>query len=207
MPLESWGDKRPSSSRRSHRCNEHGIDDVSERMLIVLPIIPPSLINQLPQNFDWWLRSEDDFRHIEIIDEDNTPHTKSRSEVIPPPLVQLHVNDVLDLIAMSLSREPHLNDQPLVLLKFLEQNILDVGSFACTGRANKHGLNVVHDEKFLHETVSDSVNCGDDKLTGHRVFGELIDLVLVALIHPILPTIGLWSVAPVIDRASIESRR
>lgn len=40
MSLEAWCDKRLAATRRSHRSNDHCVNNCPKRMLIILAIIP-----------------------------------------------------------------------------------------------------------------------------------------------------------------------
>lgn len=71
-------------------------------MLVVLSIIPTFLILKLSQDLNWWLRLEEDLWHVEIINKDNALHSESWTEVVFSSLVKFHINDVLNLVAMSL---------------------------------------------------------------------------------------------------------
>ena len=114
VSLESWGDERFTTTWGSHSSNDHCVNNISEWMLIVFSIIPSTLILELSENFNWRLRFKEDFWHVEIINEDDTLHSKSWTKVIFSSLVKFHINNILNLVAMSLSRESYLNDQPFL---------------------------------------------------------------------------------------------
>lgn len=44
MAQDTRGDERPASSWRAHRCDEDGVDDLFERLLLVLVLVPSSLV-------------------------------------------------------------------------------------------------------------------------------------------------------------------
>ena len=146
MSLESWGDERFTTTWCSHSSNDHCINDVSKWMLIVFSIIPSTLILKLSKNFNWWLRLQENLWHVKIIDEDNTLHTESWTEMVFSSFVEFHVHDILNLVAMSLSRESYFNDQPFLGWELLEEDILDVGSLTGTCWSNEERWNRVHDE-------------------------------------------------------------
>ena len=59
----------------------------------------------------------------------------------------------------------------------------------------------------MHVTISDGINSGDDELLGDGSLRELVNLFLVGEVHPVLPLVGLWEVAVVVNGTSVESRR
>ena len=103
VSLESWGDERFTTTWCSHSSNDHCINDVSKWMLIVFSIIPSTLILKLSKNFNWWLRLQEDLWHVKIIDKDNTLHPESWAEMVFSSLIEFHIYDILNLVAMSLS--------------------------------------------------------------------------------------------------------
>lgn len=138
MSLESWRDETSSTTWSTHSCDNHGINDISEWMLVIFSIIPSTLINELPQDLNWWLGAVSLLLwHVEIIDEDDASHTESWSEMVFSPLIEFHIDNVLDVVAVGLGRESHLDDEPLVGWEFLGQHILDVGRLTSTCRSDK----------------------------------------------------------------------
>ena len=80
-------------------------------MLWILSIIPTSSINELSKDLNRWLSTIELFlRHVQIVNVDNASHTLSWTKVISPSLVDLAVNNILDLVAVSLGRESNFND-------------------------------------------------------------------------------------------------
>lgn len=137
MSLESWSDERFTSTWSSHSSNYHSFLNVSERMLVVFSVIPSSLIDKLSQDLNWWLGSEVWLWHVQVINKDNTSHSEPWTKVILSSLIQLHVNNVLDLVAMSLSREPDLDHQEFVSGKLVLENILNVRCLTCSSWPDK----------------------------------------------------------------------
>jgi hypothetical protein len=79
-------------------------------MLVIFSVIPSLLILQLSQNLNWWLRLKENFRHVKIINENDTFHSKPWTEVIFSSFIEFHINDILNLVAVSLSGETYFND-------------------------------------------------------------------------------------------------
>jgi len=205
MSLESWSNERFTTTWGSHSSNNHSVNNVSEWMLVIFSVIPSTLILELSKNFNWRLRLKEDFRHVKIINKDDTLHSKSWSKVVFSSLIKFHVNNVLNLIAMSLSRETNLNNQPFLSWKFLEENVLNISGLSCTCWSNKKRWNWVHDEKLLHEAVSDSIRGCYDQFIWNGTLWEVINFILIGLIHPVLPVIGFWHVDVIINSTSIEA--
>lgn len=141
MSLESWSNERFTTTWGSHSSNNHSVNNVSEWMLVIFSVIPSTLILELSKNFNWRLRLKEDFRHVKIINKDDTLHSKSWSKVVFSYLIKFHVNNVLNLIAMSLSRETNFNNQPFLSWKFLEENVLNISGLSCTCWSNKKRWN------------------------------------------------------------------
>lgn len=107
-------------------------------MLVILSVIPSSTINHLSQNFNWWLRSILlKFWHIQIININDSPCSKPWSKCISSSLFNLHVNNILHNIAVSLSGETNFDDQPFCCLQFLIKHILNVFCLTSTSWSNK----------------------------------------------------------------------
>lgn len=87
----------------------------------------------------------------------------------------------------------------------MEQHILDVCCLTGTGWPNEQGWNIVHDKHLLHVAVSNCVSSCYDNLVSNRSFWEVVDLIFVGLVHPVLPLVGLWKVAVVVDGSSVEA--
>lgn len=204
MSLESWSDERFTTSWRSHGSDDTGVDDVSERMLVVFSFIPSSLIDKLSENLNRWLSTENLFGHIEIINENDTSHSKSGTEVILSSLVKFHIDDILDLVTSSLSGETDLNDQPLISWKFIGKDILNVSGLSCTSWSNEKRLDVILNEKFLHESILDGIGGSDDDFLYDGALWEVIELVFVGEIDPGFPFVGLWDKTVIINGTSIE---
>lgn len=138
VTLESGCDEGLTTTWRAHSRNDHCINDVSEGVLVVTALVPAALVDQLSQNFNWRLCTIVLFLwHVEIVDEDNATHAKFGSEVVLPTLVQLHIDDVLNLVGMGLGRETDLNGDVLLSIKLVQKDVLDVGGFSGTGGADE----------------------------------------------------------------------
>jgi hypothetical protein len=87
----------------------HGSDKVhllkmSEWMLIIFSVIPSTLIDPLSKDLNWRLSTIFlDLWHVQIVNEYNTLHSNSWTEMILSQFSEFTINDVLDLIASSLS--------------------------------------------------------------------------------------------------------
>ena len=120
MSLEPWGDIRSSTSWSSHSCDNHGVNYVSKWVLVIFSVVPASLINKLSQDFNRWLRTIFLLLgHIKIINKNYASHAKSRTEMVFSALIEFHVHDVLDLVAMGLGRESNFNDEPCRRIKLV----------------------------------------------------------------------------------------
>jgi hypothetical protein len=98
VTLESGGDEGLATAWGSHSGDDHGVNDVAERVLVVLSFVPPVLIDELAEDFDGGLSAVVLFLwHVQVVYEDYATHTKLRAEVIFPTFVQLSINDVLNL--------------------------------------------------------------------------------------------------------------
>lgn len=96
-------------------------------MLLVFVIIPTTLCHKLSQNFDWRLGTVFFFLwHIKIIDKDDTFHTKTWTVNTSSDLVKFQVNNILNLVAMSLGTETNLNRHVVFPRKLVEKYILNV---------------------------------------------------------------------------------
>jgi len=138
MSLESWCNETSSTTWSTHSCDNHRINDVSEWMLVILSIVPSTLINELPQDLNWWLSAISLLLwHVEIIDEDDASHTESWTVVIFSPLIEFHIDNVLDVIAVGLGRESDFNNEPFVSWELSGQDILDVGCLTSSCGSNK----------------------------------------------------------------------
>ena len=77
--------------------------DLSERMLVIFAIVPASLVHELTQDFNWWLGTIlFNLRHIQIINKDDSTFRVRWSEHTLSPLFQLRIDNILNLVAMSL---------------------------------------------------------------------------------------------------------
>jgi len=120
MTLESWSNEWFTAAGRSHGTDDKCILHDTERMLFVLIVIPTALSHKLSENFNGWLCTELFFLgHVKIINEDNTFHSKTRSENTSPDLIKFHVNNVLNLVAMSLGWETDFNSHILITRKWV----------------------------------------------------------------------------------------
>ena len=124
--------------------------------------------------------------------------------MISSSLVDLTINDILNLIAISLSRKTNFNDQEFLLREFLMENVLNVSSLTSTCWSNKEWLDFIHDEELKHVTVSDCINSSNNYITWNGILWELINLILVREFHPIFPFICIWNIAVVIYCTSVE---
>jgi len=118
VTLETWCDKSFAATRWSHRSDDHAVLHLSEGMLLFFQVVPTALCAELSQNFDRGLRS---IRlllwHVQVVHKDNAFHAQSRSVDSRPDFVELHVDDILDLVAMSLSRETNLDGKEFCPIK------------------------------------------------------------------------------------------
>jgi hypothetical protein len=161
--LEPWGNERFTTTWSSHGSNKHSIDNISEWMLRVFSVVPASLVNELSKDFDWWLSTIVLLlRHVQVVNKDNASHSKSRTKVIFPSLIKFVVNNVLDLVAVSLSGESHLNDQELFSWQLNVQDLLDVCSLACTCGSNEQCSDIVHNKHLEKESIPDRIHCCHD---------------------------------------------
>ena len=98
VALETRGDETLTTTWGAHSCDYHGVNDVSERMLVLLPIIPSPLINHLSQYLNGRLCAIILFLgHVKIVYEYDAFHPELWPEVILPPLVDLQIYYVLNL--------------------------------------------------------------------------------------------------------------
>ena len=80
---DTRSDVGTTTSWFTHSGNKVHLLKMSERMLVVLSIIPSTLVNPLSEDLDGRLSTIlFDLRHVQVIDKDNTLHANSRSEVI-----------------------------------------------------------------------------------------------------------------------------
>lgn len=115
VSLETWSDEGSTTTWWTHGTNKVRVNDVSEWMRVILSIVPATLVLVLSKNFDWWLSSVLlNFRHVEIIDEDNASLSEAWAEMTLSNLTQLSIDDILNLVAVGLGRETALNDKPFV---------------------------------------------------------------------------------------------
>ena len=113
-------------------------------MLVIFSVIPATVINHLSKDLDWWLSSVLlKFWHVQVIDIDNTASSEPWSKSISSPLFNLHIDNILNHVAMGLSGKADLDDEPLALLQFLVENILNVLGLACSCWSDKERSNVV----------------------------------------------------------------
>jgi len=133
--------------------------------------------------------------------------TKASAKDTSSTLVELVVNDVLNLVAASLSREANLDGLVLLEFTFIElvhEDILDVDRFACTSGAHKESWNLIDDAEFLDVAVSDSVDRRDNDLLHNLVLAKVVNLVFIDRVHPVRPLILVAIIDVVIDGTSIE---
>jgi len=121
-------------------------------------------------------------------------------------LIEFHVHDVLDLVAMGLGREANFNDEPCCRIKLVQQDVLNIRSFTGSCWTYEKRSDIVRDEKFLHITISDSINSGHNKLLGNSIPRELINILPVCKVHPVFPLLRLWNIAVIVDGTSVECR-
>lgn len=111
VSLETRCNERFATTWRSHRSYNQCVNDGPERMLIILAIIPTIAINKLSQNLNWWLRTIFlELWHVQIIYIDDTFCAKSWTKCVSSSLIELHVYNVLNHVAMCLRREADLDD-------------------------------------------------------------------------------------------------
>lgn len=103
VPLETRSDEGLATTWRSHRCNNQRVDYGPERMLVILAIVPSITVNELSQDFDWRLGTVFlELRHVQVINIDDASRSKSWAKRVSSSLVELHVHNVLDHVAVSL---------------------------------------------------------------------------------------------------------
>ena len=177
-------------------------------MLFVFVIVPTTLSHELSQDFDWWLGPIFFFLwHIKIVNKDDTFHTKTWTENTSSNLVKLVVNNVLNLVAVSLRTETNLNCHVIFTRKLVEKYILNVDWLTSTSRSNKQSWNKLLDAVFLNVTVTNLIDCCNNYVLNLRVLGELVNLIFIAKINPRLPFVCLWEVNVVIYGATIHAAR
>jgi len=90
-------------------------------MLLVLVVVPTSLSHELSQNLNWGLSSEFLLHgHVKIINEDDALHAEAGSVDTSSNLFELHVDNILNLVAVSLGRETALNRQVTLTRKHIQ---------------------------------------------------------------------------------------
>ena len=177
-------------------------------MFVVLEIVPSTLIEHLTQDFDGRLSSVLlNQRHVEIINEDDNLFAHTSAKDTSTSLFKSTINDILNLIAASLSRETDFDEMVFCLITAIElvhEHILNVDRFTCSGRSHKECRDLIKDAELLDEAVANSIDgCDNDFLDSH-VFWEVVDLILVCIVHPVLPLVSLDFINVVIDCTSIE---
>jgi len=104
MTLISWRDKSLTTAGGSHSVHNNSVNHVTERMLFVLVVVPTALSHILSEDLNRGLCTVSlNLRHVKIIDEDNTLHTHTGSKNTTSNLVKFAINNILNLIATSLS--------------------------------------------------------------------------------------------------------
>lgn len=130
MTLHARSDVSFTTTWRTHGANEHSVDELTEWMLVVSQVIPSTLIQHLAKNLDRRLSTVlFDLGHVQVIDENDDSLAKAGSEYTSAALFKLVVNDILDLVAVSLGREADLNELELDLvasIQLVHQHVLDV---------------------------------------------------------------------------------
>lgn len=175
-------------------------------MLLVLVVVPAALSHELSQNFDWWLGTELFFLwHVKIINKDNSLHSESWTVDTKSDLVKLAINDILNLVAMSLSRETNFNSQVLLTWQLVEQHVLDIDRLTSTGWTDEQGWDRLLDAVLLDVRVSELINGCDNDVLWLGILWELVNVVLVEKIGPVLPLILVWEVDVVIDSSTIHN--
>jgi len=194
---------------RAHSTDEHGVHESTEGMLVVSQIIPAALIEHLAEDLNGRLCAVLlDLRHVEIIDEDDDLLAHAGAEHTSSSLLKLIVNDVLNLVAASLSGETDLNELVLDFIfsvQLVHKNVLDIDRLSRAGGTDEERRDLVNDAELLDEAIADSVNGRDDDLLDSNIFTEVIDLVLVGVSHPAAPLVLLYVVEVVVNGTSIEA--
>lgn len=109
MPLQSRSDVGLACSREPHSTDEHGVNECSEWMFVILQIVPPTLLHHLSQDFDSRLRTEFlELRHVQIVNKDDHLHAESGTKDSLSSLLEFSIDDILHLVAASLCRETNL---------------------------------------------------------------------------------------------------
>jgi len=177
-------------------------------MLLVFVVVPAALRHKLSKNFNGGLRTiRLNLRHVQVIDKDNALHAEAGTESTHADLVELAIDNVLHLVAMSLSGETNLNNQVLLTRQCVQEHILNVDRLASTGRSNNESGDVLIDAVLLQVGVADLVHSCHNDVLNLRVFGELVDVFFVGKVHPRLPVILLREVHIVENCATVHNTR
>ena len=99
MTLDARRDDRSPSTRWSHGGHEDNIHEPVKWLLLRLPIIPASMIQELSEELEWRLSTIFLLLwHIEIINEDDELLANGRTIDAFSPLLKLFIEVVLGLI-------------------------------------------------------------------------------------------------------------
>ena len=209
MTLQTWRDLRLATTWWAHSTDEHGVHEGTERMLVILQIVPATLIEHLAEDLNGGLCAVLlNLRHVEIIDEDDDLLAHAGTEYTSSALLKLVVNDFLNLVAAGLSGETDLNELILGFIfsvQLVHKNVLDINGLARACGTDEERRYLVNDTELLDEAVTDSVNGCDDDLLDFSIFAEVIYLILVGVSHPIAPLVLLHVVEVVVNETSIEA--
>ena len=210
MPLHTGSNLRLTTAC-THGANEHGIDESLEWVLVVSQLIPATLVEHLPQNFNRGLSTVLlDFRHVQVIDKDYNLVSETSPEDTSAAFVESSIDDILHLIAGCLGRETDFNRLVRLIfvacVQLVHEDVLNVDRLSSTRRADKERGDLVVDTELLDIAVSHGVDRGDNDLLRLGVASEVIDFVFVYIRHPVLPLGSLNIIEVIVDQTSIEFR-
>ena len=178
MPLHTRRDVGLARSGEPHCADEHGIDERSERMLVILQIVPSLLLHHLSQDFDGRLRTELlELWHVQIVDKDDHLHAEPSAKDSLPSLLKFAIDDVLHLVAAGLGREANLYGAEFLSRQLAEQDILNIFGFPCTGWPAEKSWDFVLDAVLLNEAVADRINRCHNNILRDGVSREVVNLI------------------------------
>mmetsp|Transcript_7017 Transcript_7017/g.9948 ORF Transcript_7017/g.9948 Transcript_7017/m.9948 type:complete len:220 (-) Transcript_7017:2615-3274(-) len=208
MSQESRSDLLPTASWRTHRGDECQVNQLAEAQ--ILAIIPPRLVEPLPEEFDRWLSAVLlSLGHVQVVHINVELLARSRTKHAFSSFVHLRVEKVLCHVRTGIRRERHSDGDHIrpndfaVHLSSSHQILIDIDCFPRSCSSHHQDMLVIGEQQIQQIRVTHRVVGGYDNL-GEGKLG--VDLELVDDIHPLDPLLCLNQKHEIVHHSSLWKR-